>query len=50
LNQNSRKNIGQFVIRVENIEDELTRNVIYLDKLLDQIANGYEINKVCGFE
>lgn len=33
-------------IRVENIENPLTRNVRYLDKLVDELAKGKPLEKV----
>ncbi len=32
--------------RVENIENELTRNIRYLDKLVDELAKGRKIEKI----
>ncbi len=33
-------------IRVEEIEDPLTRNVRYLDKLIDELARGWKMEKI----
>lgn len=32
--------------RVEEIEDELMRNIRYLDKLIDELAKGKEMDKI----
>lgn len=32
--------------RVEEIEDELMRNIRYLDKLIDELAHGKEMSKI----
>lgn len=32
--------------RVEDIEDELMRNIRYLDKLIDELAKGKQIEKI----
>jgi hypothetical protein len=33
-------------VRVEDVEDPLTRNVRYLDKLIDELANGKTMEKI----
>jgi hypothetical protein len=35
-------------IRVEDITDPLTRNIRYLDKLIDELAKGKQWKKSCG--
>jgi hypothetical protein len=32
--------------RIEDIEDELMRNIRYLDKLIDELARGKEMDKI----
>ena len=34
--------------RIEEIENELTRQVRYLDKLVDDLAKGKQLNKILG--
>ena len=43
-----RKNISGVVcgVRVEEIEDETTQNIRYLDKLIDELAKGKEMEKI----
>lgn len=36
--------------RVEEIENPLTQQVRYLDKLVDELANGRKIDKICRAE
>ena len=33
-------------VRIEEIEDDLMREVRYLDKLIDELANGRPLNKI----
>lgn len=33
-------------VRVEEIEDELMKNIRYLDKLIDELARGKKMNKI----
>jgi hypothetical protein len=33
-------------VRVEEIEDDLVRNIRYLDKLIDELANGKKMEKI----
>jgi hypothetical protein len=33
-------------VRIEDIEEELMRNIRYLDKLVDELAKGKEISKI----
>ncbi|MDY0318146.1 MAG: DUF2200 domain-containing protein [Candidatus Izemoplasmatales bacterium] len=33
-------------VRVEDIEDELMKNIRYLDKLIDELAKGKSMNKI----
>ena len=43
-----RKNISGVVcgVRVEEIEDETMQNIRYLDKLIDELAKGKEMEKI----
>lgn len=47
-----RKNIKGVVcgVRVEDIEDELMREVRYLDKLIDELAKGKSMDKILNRE
>ena len=47
LNQNARLIIGVICgYRIEEIEDPLTKQVRYLDKLVDELAKGRKIEKI----
>ena len=37
-------------VRVENIEDPLMREIRYLDKLIDELAKGKEMDKILRHE
>lgn len=47
MNPNSAKITGKICgIRVEEIEDKLIQKVRYLDKLIDELANGKALDKI----
>ena len=47
INRNASKITGVICgYRVEEIEDELTRNIRYLDKLIDELAKGKSMDKI----
>ena len=47
INQNASKISGVVCgIRVEEIEDKMTRQIRYLDKLIDELAKGKAIEKI----
>jgi hypothetical protein len=47
LNPNSSKITGVICgIRVEDIEDQLMQKIRYLDKLIDELANGKKMDKI----
>ena len=33
-------------MRVENVEDPLMRNIRYLDKVVDELAKGWSVEKI----
>lgn len=47
LNPNARMITGTICgVRIEEIEDPLMRNIRYLDKLVDELAKGREMEKI----
>jgi hypothetical protein len=47
LNPNAHRITGRICgYRIEDIENELTRKVRYLDKLVDELAKGWKLEKI----